>query len=135
MTTLKLFPLFAAAALTIGTAPAMANSQDDFQACLKLKAQLNELQAGMGDKSTSCERVRDWVNPADRAKSNGGRTAMIRKCEAIWKPQLKSQRSYSYEGADLIAQGGNKIKVVVNYTATNSFNARVPGAFTCNFGA
>ena len=77
---------------------------------------------------------RDWVNPADRVKSNGGRTAMIRKCEAIWKPQLKSQRSYSYKGADLIAQGGNKIKVVVKYTATNSFNARVPGTFTCNFG-
>ena len=130
---MKLFT--ALAALSIIAAPVQANNQADYQNCLKLKAQLNELQAGMGDKSTNCKKVRDWVNPADRVKNNGGRTAMIRKCEGIWKPQLKSQRSYSFKGADLIAEGGNKTKVVVKYTAKNSFNARVPGTFTCNFGS
>ncbi len=126
--------LTALATLALVAAPVQANASTNVQDCLKLKAQLNELQAGLGDKSTDCKALANYVKPADRVKNNGGRTAMIRKCEAIWKPQLKSQRSYSYKGADFVAKGGNKVKVTVKYTATNSFNARVPGTFTCNFG-
>ena len=121
-----------AAALLLAT-PVNASNEADYQSCLKLRAELNAVQAGLGDKSTDCNRVRTWKNPQERVNAAGGRTALIRKCEAIWKPQLKDQGSYRYKDAN-IAVTEEKLNVTVNYTATNSFGGRVPGQFTCGFG-
>ncbi|QNJ06535.1 hypothetical protein SynMEDNS5_01820 [Synechococcus sp. MEDNS5] len=125
----------ALAALTLIAAPVQAGNQADYQNCLKLKAEVNAIQAGLGDKTYDCKRVKNWKSPADRIKAVGGKTALIRKCEAIWKPQLKDQRSYRYQNAQVIATDAKTFKVNVQYTATNSFGGRVPGKFSCNFGA
>ena len=124
--------LFTIAAALLIAAPAQAAS-NDYQNCLKLKAELNALQPGLGDKSYDCERVRTWKSPSDRVKAAGGRTALIRKCEAIHKPLLKDPRSYRYDSADVVVKETG-FQVNVRYRAKNSFNAYVPGKFTCNFG-
>jgi len=120
-------------ALTPQASTANTKGMSDYEACLYNKKELNELQAGLGDKSYDCERVRTWKSPQERVKAAGGRTALIRKCEAIWKPQLKNPGSYSYESADVIAKDKG-FEVKVRYRSKNSFNAVVPGSFKCNFG-
>ena len=128
---MKLFT--ALAALTLIAAPVQASTPADYQNCLKLRAEVNAIQPGLGDKSYNCDRVKNWKTAAERQTAAGGRTALIRKCEGIWKPQLKSQRSYSYNNAQ-ISMSANTTTVKVNYSAKNSFGGRVPGTFTCNFG-
>ena len=126
----KLFIAAAAvAALTsIGSAPARA----DYDQCLKLRAEVNAIQPGLGDKSYDCEGLRSFKSPQQRVNAAGGRTALIRKCEAIHKPTLKDPRSYRYDDAT-IAATANQLNVKVSYRAKNSFNAFVPGSFSCTF--
>ena len=104
----------------------------DYEACLHNKQQLNELEAGLGDKSMNCEGVKAWKAPQERINAAGGRTALIRKCEDINKPLLKDPGSYRYDNAT-IAAGTDKLTVNVTYRAKNSFNAVVPGSFSCTF--
>ena len=124
---------FAVEALMPQVSRASTKGMSDYEACLYNKKQLNDYQPGLGDKSYDCERVRTWKSPQERVKAAGGRTALIRKCEAIWKPQLKNPGSYSYDSADVIAKDKG-FEVNVRYRARNSFNAVVPGSFKCNFG-
>ena len=126
----------ALAALTLIAAPVNASTKgmSDYDACLYNKAELESMQAGLG-KNFDCDGLKGWKSPADRIKAVGGKTALIRKCEAIWKPQLKDQGSYRYQNAQVIATDAKTFKVNVQYTAKNSFGGRVPGKFACNFGA
>ena len=119
------------AAASFFTAPAQAN-QSDYQTCLKLRAELNALEAGLGDKSTNCGLVQNHKTPQERIKALGGRTALIRKCEALNKPSLKDPRSYRYDKANVVARK-DSFAVQVHYRAKNSFNATVPGNFSCSF--
>ena len=109
----------------------LAAAKSDHDSCLELRAQINELQAGLGDKSYDCDRVKNWVAPKDRLAAAGGRTQLIRNCEATFKPLLKDPASYRYQGADVVANASNGMDVTVRYTATNSFGGRVQETHTC----
>ena len=122
----------ALAAITLIAAPAQAGLTDQ-QNCVKTWNQLKSLGMDPSKSMRPCHTLNSYQNPAQRINAAGGRTALIRKCEGIWKPQLKDQGSYRYDNAS-IAVAGKGLKVTVKYTAKNSFNARVPGTFACNFG-
>ena len=106
-------------------------AKSDYDSCLELRVQVNTLQAGLGDKSYDCDRVKNWVAPKDRLAAAGGRTQLILNCEATFKPLLNDPASYRYQGADVVANANNGMDVTVRYTATNSFGGRVQQDHTC----
>ena len=67
----------------------------DYEACLHNKQQLNELEAGLGDKSMNCEGVKAWKAPQERINAAGGRTALIRKTTQPLQPAPTSSMSTS----------------------------------------
>ena len=127
----RFFLPFIALAL-IAPAQASTKGMSDYEACVYNREQVNQVQPGLGDKSYNCERVRTWRSPADRVKAAGGKTALIRKCEASFKPSLKNPGSYRYVNGHVVASE-NQLTVKVSYRARNSFNALVPETFTCTF--
>ena len=129
---MKLFTALAALTLIAAPVPAFAGSSD-VAACQKTWNQLKELGMDPAQSMKPCASLDNYKSPAQRIAAAGGKTALIRNCEAIWKPQLKDQRSYSYQSAEVIASD-DSFKVTVQYTANNSFGARTPGNFACNFG-
>ena len=118
----------AASLFAFGTEPAKA----DYDQCMKFKAEFNAIQPGLGDKSYDCEGLRSYKSPQERVNAAGGRTSLIRKCEALHKPTLKDPRSYRYDKANIVAEKSELI-VKVDYRAKNGFNAVVPGSFSCTF--
>ena len=113
--------------------PAQAEKLSDYDNCLKLRAEVNAVQAGLGDKSYDCERVKNWKTPVERVAAAGGRDRLIRSCEASFKSSLKDPNSYRYLGAQVVAKNDKELTVSVNYTATNSMGGRVQGTETCTF--
>ena len=107
----------------------------NYEACLYNKAQLNELQAGFGDKSYDCASVKDYKTPAQRIAAAGGQTQLIRGCEAILKPSLKDPNSYRYLNGRIVAKDKSTLEVNVQYTATNSFGGRVQNVHVCEYKA
>ena len=104
----------------------------DYNQCLKLRAEVNAIQPGLGDKTYDCAGLKAHKSPQQRVNAAGGRTALIRKCEAMNKSTLKDPRSYRYDNAT-IAATTNQLKVKVSYRASNSFGGVVPGQFSCTF--
>ena len=112
---------------------ASAGLKPETQQCLKLKAEVNALQPGLGDKSYDCEGVQNYKTPQQRLAAAGGQTKLIRECEASFRPQLKDPDSYRYTSARIVSDSSETMAVTVLYTATNSFGARIQTTQTCNF--
>ena len=151
---MKLFPLFAAAALTLAAAPAHA---DTFS---RLGVQFTNVEAegGWGRKPTtaSCKKL-DAALKADsklfnqkpvlnafmacssRAKGSfvtnetlvaQKGTQARRDCINTLKAQLKDPDSLKVQ-AHSFTRKGNSLGVKLQYSATNSFGGRISGTFTC----
>jgi hypothetical protein len=105
----------------------------NYDACLKNKADLNALQAGLGDKSMDCDHVKKWKTPAQRIAAAGGQSKLIRACERSFRSSLKDPGSYRYQNANIIMADAKRMTVMVNYTATNSFGGRIQEVQTCTF--
>lgn len=113
-------------------AAAKTEQKSDYANCLKLRQEMNELQAGLGDKSYDCDRVANWIPVPERARM-ADQQGLVRQCEATLKPALKDPNSYSYLSHGYVADGANGVKVTVKYTATNDFGGRVQGEKTCSY--
>lgn len=130
---MKLFTALLVAAVSLHSLATTSAQADDFKTCQQTWTQLKELGLDPSKSMKPCTNLVSYKTPAQRVQAAGGRTALIRKCEAIWKPQLKDQRSYRYDSAN-VAAAAKSLKVTVTYSAKNSFGGYVPGTFTCNFG-
>ena len=102
-------------------------AKSDYESCLEVNKQL----ASVGVEGNDCERVKNWQSPQQRLAAAGGRTQLIRTCEASFKPMLKDPGSYRFLDADVVATANNGFDVTVRYTATNSFGGHVQQKHTC----
>ena len=128
----KLFIAAAAVAALTSVGPESAQAKSNYQVCVESRAELIKYNIPIPAGSFECDKLADWKSPQQRVNAAGGRTALIRKCEAIHKPTLKDPRSYRYDDAT-IAATAKQLNVKVSYRAKNSFNAFVPGSFSCTF--
>jgi len=116
----------------IGNEVPAAHAKSNYQICVESRAELIKYNIPIPAGSYECDKLADYKSPAQRVAAAGGRTALIRKCEALHKPTLKDPRSYRYDKANIVAKK-SKLIVKVDYRAKNSFNAVIPGTFSCTF--
>ena len=116
----------------LGNEVPAAYAKSNYQVCVESRAELIKYNIPIPAGSYECDKLADYKSPQQRVNAAGGRTALIRKCEAIHKPTLKDPRSYRYDDAQ-IAATAKQLNVKVSYRAKNSFNAVIPGTFSCTF--
>ena len=104
----------------------------DYENCLNLRAEVNAVQAGLGDKSYDCESIKSFVKPADRGAA-ARKQNLARSCEDQLKPSLHDPRSYRYVDKKFIATGDNGLDLMITYSATNKLGARIQSTHTCSY--
>ena len=104
----------------------------DYENCLNMRAEVNAVQAGLGDESYDCESIKSFVKPADRVKAARAQN-LARSCEDQLKPSLHDPRSYRYVDKKFIATGDNGLDLTITYSATNKLGARIQSTHTCSY--
>ena len=103
----------------------------DYEACLYNRTQLEEA-LGKGKSGMDCNRVKNWRPPAELVRIAKSQNLGFRCKESI-KAALKDPNSYRELNRRYVVPGDNKVNVVINYTATNSFGGRVQNTQTCSY--
>ena len=99
---------------------------------MNLRAEVNAVQAGLGDKSYDCEGIKSYLKPAERVKA-AERQGLVQQYEQTIKAALKDPRSYRFVDRKYIATENNGLDVRVTYSATNSLGGRIQEQQTCNY--
>lgn len=129
---MKLFTALLLAAVSFHSLATTSAQADDIKTCQKTWTQLKERGLDPSKSMKPCTNLVNYKTPAQRVQDAGGRTALTRKCEAMFKSELKNPRSYRYD-ATYVAAMNNWLKVTINYKATNSSGAVTSGTFACRF--